>query len=105
MVLESVVSLVLKAFKSTNSLDISALRGMRVLRPLRAITYIKQVGGFIFSGSFRSAGVVLGFYRLKIFPAKQSCSYKRGNAKLGFSQPLAHPDHSRDGQRLLRDVR
>ncbi|CAM9215633.1 unnamed protein product, partial [Hapterophycus canaliculatus] len=43
VVLESVVSLVLKAFKSTNSLDISALRALRVLRPLRAITYIKQV--------------------------------------------------------------
>ncbi|CAM9843940.1 unnamed protein product [Ectocarpus sp. 6 AP-2014] len=43
VVLESAVSLVLKAFKSTSSLDISALRGLRVLRPLRAITYIQQV--------------------------------------------------------------
>ncbi|CAM9483745.1 unnamed protein product, partial [Ectocarpus fasciculatus] len=43
VVLESAVSLMLKAFKSTSSLDISALRGLRVLRPLRAITYIQQV--------------------------------------------------------------
>lgn len=43
VVLESVVSLVLKAVKRTSSLDISALRGLRVLRPLRAVTYIQQV--------------------------------------------------------------
>lgn len=43
VVLESVISLILLAVEPSSSLDISALRGLRVLRPLRAITYIQQV--------------------------------------------------------------
>ena len=43
VVLESVVSLVLEAVRPSSSLDISALRGLRVLQQLRAITYIQQV--------------------------------------------------------------
>lgn len=48
VVLESLTSLVLKAFRSTSTLDISALRALRVLRPLRAITYIPQVVELVF---------------------------------------------------------
>ncbi|CAM9163005.1 unnamed protein product [Choristocarpus tenellus] len=43
VVIESVVSLILKAANNNNGIDISALRALRVLRPLRAVTYIPQV--------------------------------------------------------------
>lgn len=69
VVLESIVSLILKAVQSTNQLDVSALRALRVLRPLRAITYIQQVRSQLRCTVF---GAMVG-HAAYTFPFFESC--------------------------------